>query len=386
MIGGEPTLDSSEGKIAFVNMLTLKNGVQIEECSMSAVNDSVEAKVAATPSEQSDKSEVTPVSEVQDRIETIEIDRIDFGQQNPRRKIDEDAITNLAMDIKINGLLQPILVRPVADRFEVVAGERRFRACRLALLKTVRCVVRELDDKRAFLIAFAENDKRVDLSPMDEAHAFHRMKEKYGMSLREIGEKAGKSHQHVRNRLLLLNLIPGFESLLERDAVDLKSAENIATWSTDDQWNFLDATCSRLQIDIKTIEMLSDSRVVVFKQEIKANAKRFSAGLCWDPEWQKEMIEKRNRRLACGHIADATEVLAQNAKVYGADKDIEALAKEFASKVGVSAIIGDRLTKVIDFLEKLHNEIARLQTPPKPVENPVVPAAEANAEPSTADI
>ncbi len=99
----------------------------------------------------------------------ILIDLISPNPNQPRKHFDDAALMELAESIKQVGLLNPILVRPIGDRFEIVHGERRWRACKLAGLETIRAEVRELDDETSFLVSFTENLQRYDLSPIEEA-------------------------------------------------------------------------------------------------------------------------------------------------------------------------------------------------------------------------
>lgn len=125
----------------------------------------------------------------------------------PRRVFAEDSLEELAQSIRARGLLQPILVRPRgADRFEIVAGERRWRAAQRAGLHDVPVVIRELADEAASEIALIENVQRVDLSPVEEARAYQRLSEVYKRSQDEIAKAVGKSRSHVANLMRLLAL------------------------------------------------------------------------------------------------------------------------------------------------------------------------------------
>ena len=135
---------------------------------------------------------------------------IEFLKPNPdqpRRQFDDDAIAELAHSIKARGLLQPILVRPMGrDDYQIVAGERRWRAAQKAKLHDVPVIVRELTDEEAAEIALIENVQRVDLNPIEEAEAYRRLVEGYGRTQDEIATVVGKSRSHVANMLRLLNL------------------------------------------------------------------------------------------------------------------------------------------------------------------------------------
>ena len=135
---------------------------------------------------------------------------IEFLKPNPdqpRRLFNEGALEELAHSIRMRGLLQPILVRPMGgDEYEIVAGERRWRAAQKAQLHEVPVVIKELTDEQASEIALIENVQRVDLNPVEEARAYKRLADVYGRSHEEIAKAVGKSRSHIANLVRLLDL------------------------------------------------------------------------------------------------------------------------------------------------------------------------------------
>lgn len=137
----------------------------------------------------------------------LPIEYLKPNPDQPRREFDKDAIEELAVSIKARGLLQPILVRPKGgDDYEIVAGERRWRAAQKAKLHNVPVIIRELTDEETAEIALIENVQRVDLSPVEEAAAYHRLASAYGRTQEEIAKAVGKSRSHVANIMRLTNL------------------------------------------------------------------------------------------------------------------------------------------------------------------------------------
>lgn len=137
----------------------------------------------------------------------LPIEHLQPNPDQPRRVFDAEGIQELADSIKARGLLQPILVRPKGDDvFEIVAGERRWRAAQKARLHKVPVVVRELTDEETAEIALIENVQRVDLSPIEEAEAYHRLVDAFGRTQDEIAKAVGKSRSHVANIMRLINL------------------------------------------------------------------------------------------------------------------------------------------------------------------------------------
>ncbi|WP_425410503.1 ParB/RepB/Spo0J family partition protein [Hyphococcus sp.] len=137
----------------------------------------------------------------------LPIEYLKANADQPRRVFDKDAIDELAASIAAKGLLQPILVRPKGkDNYEIVAGERRWRAAQKAKLHNVPVIIRELTDEEAAEIALIENVQRVDLNPVEEAAAYRRLAQTYGRTQDDIAKAVGKSRSHVANIMRLLNL------------------------------------------------------------------------------------------------------------------------------------------------------------------------------------
>ena len=137
---------------------------------------------------------------------TAPIEHLRPGQFQPRRRFDEAELGELADSIRAHGLLQPILVRRIEDGFEIVAGERRWRAAQKAQLHEVPIVVRDLDDGAALEVALVENVQRQDLTPLEEAEGYRRLINQFGHTQEALGRLVGKSRSHVANTLRLLDL------------------------------------------------------------------------------------------------------------------------------------------------------------------------------------
>ena len=136
----------------------------------------------------------------------VDIDRISPSPFQPRRAFDEAKLQELAMSIRNQGIIQPLVVRPKGERFELIAGERRWRAAMKAGLTRVPVVVREASDHDALQLALIENLQREDLNPIEEATGYRRLQEEFTWSQEEVAEKVGKSRPAVANALRLLSL------------------------------------------------------------------------------------------------------------------------------------------------------------------------------------
>ena len=153
----------------------------------------------------------TMVENTQDKENTIsllKISLVDPKSDQPRKYFDAEALEELSESIRENGLLQPILVREYGDagRYQIIAGERRFRACRLAGLSEIPAIVLDRDNKSAAKIALIENIQREDLNPIEEAMAYKSLKDEYDMTQEELSEQIGKSRSAIANTLRLLDL------------------------------------------------------------------------------------------------------------------------------------------------------------------------------------
>src|SRR5690606_37398837 len=129
------------------------------------------------------------------------------GKYQPRTRMDEGALADLAESIRNQGVMQPILARSVAQgKFEIIAGERRFRAAQLAALEEVPVLVREVDDEHAALMALIENIQREDLNPLEEAQGVQQLIAEFGMTHEQAAKAIGRSRSATSNLLRLLNL------------------------------------------------------------------------------------------------------------------------------------------------------------------------------------
>ena len=145
----------------------------------------------------------------------IPIEFVSRNPRNPRRFFDDTELHDLASSIRQHGIVQPIVVRTISrDRYEIIAGERRWRAAQLAGLIEIPVIVRDVDDKTALEIAIVENVQRADLNPLEEALGYEQLIAEYGYTQNDLGEIIGKSRSHVANSLRLLKLPDPVRDLL----------------------------------------------------------------------------------------------------------------------------------------------------------------------------
>ena len=167
-------------------------------------------------------------TEDNNEIQTLKISQIEPNRSQPRRSFDEEALNELAESIREHGVLQPILVRPqIYGGYQIVAGERRYRASRLAGLSEIPAIVRELSDSETMQIALIENLQRRDLSPLEEAKGYKTLMDEYDFSQEEVARTVGKSRPAVANILRLLSLPEDVKPLLENGSLSAGHARAI---------------------------------------------------------------------------------------------------------------------------------------------------------------
>lgn len=157
-------------------------------------------------------------------LQDIALDELSAGRYQPRREMDEQALEALAQSIRVQGVIQPLVVRDTDDGYEIIAGERRWRAARMAGLEVVPAVVRAIADETAMAVALIENIQREDLNPLEEAKALQRLIDECGMTHAACAEAVGRSRATVTNLLRLAELAPQVQALLREGKIDMGHA------------------------------------------------------------------------------------------------------------------------------------------------------------------
>jgi ParB family chromosome partitioning protein len=170
---------------------------------------------------------------VQGEVAVAEVVR---GRYQPRREFPEEGLKELAASIRSQGLMQPIVVRPRPQGgYELIAGERRWRAAQMAGLTRIAAIVREVSDEQASAMALIENIQREDLSPLEEAFAMQRLRDEFALTQQQVADAVGKSRVAVTNLLRLLNLAPPVRELLERGRIEMGHARALLALPALDQ-------------------------------------------------------------------------------------------------------------------------------------------------------
>ena len=165
---------------------------------------------------------------------TLPIEKIKRNPNQPRKNFDETALAELADSIKQNGVLQPILVRKKGTYYEIVAGERRYQACRLAGVKELPVVIREIDDSEVFQLALIENLQRADLSPLEEARGYRQLLDSKGITQEALAQILSKSRSAIANTLRLMDLPLEVQDMMEQGLLTAGHARAILAVPTEE--------------------------------------------------------------------------------------------------------------------------------------------------------
>jgi ParB family chromosome partitioning protein len=186
----------------------------------------------------------------------LSIEALQPGRYQPRTRMDPESLAELAGSIKAQGVMQPILVRPLeAGRYEIVAGERRWRAARMAGLTAVPAIVREMPDRHALAMALIENLQREDLNPLEEATGVKRLIEEFGLTHVEAAETLGRSRVAVTNALRLLELAPPVQELVREGKLDMGHARALLALPAVKQVEIARAAVAK-QLSVRQVEAL----------------------------------------------------------------------------------------------------------------------------------
>ena len=196
----------------------------VRQTTSTSAGESVQA-VTETQQPAGPHSETTESKSNLNGLREIPIEWLQRGEYQPRLNIDREALEDLAESIRAQGIIQPLLVRELArDKFEIVAGERRWRGAQLAGLATVPAVVREVSDEAAMAVALIENIQRQDLNAIEEARGFQRLLDEFGLTHDQIASTVGRSRTAVTNTLRLLTLNKKVQEMVESGALDMGHA------------------------------------------------------------------------------------------------------------------------------------------------------------------
>jgi len=266
----------------------------------SASKKAQNAEAGSASAVAADAAATTTAGNPDGPLKEIPVEFLQRGRYQPRRDFAEDKLAELAESIKAQGLMQPIVVRPVGEkRYEIIAGERRWRAAQLAGLARVPCVIKDVADDAALAMSLIENIQRENLSPMEEAIALNRLQEEFSLTHQEVADAVGKSRATVTNLLRLLALAPDARTLLERGDLEMGHARAILALDQKDQGDVARQVVARA-LSVRQTEAL----IRKIQSENKAAGKAAPQRL--DPDirrLQDEISEKTGAPVQLQHTA-----------------------------------------------------------------------------------
>ena len=211
----------------------------------------------------------------------IDIEKIKANENQPRTIFDDEKIAELASSIKENGLIQPLIVRKCNRNYQIIAGERRYRACKLAGLKTVPCIIKDIDDKQMDTYAIIENIQREDLTPIEEANAYKTLIDTYGMSQTELANKVGKKQSTIANKLRLLKLSDEVKDALKSKQITERHARAMLSLQPEKQEEVLHEVIDK-SLNVKQTETLINKPPKIKKKNkgtVKAVSRNFKIAI-----------------------------------------------------------------------------------------------------------
>ena len=193
---------------------------------------------------------------LQNNVSEIVISEIIPSPWQPRKIFDEEALNDLVLSIKEHGVLQPLVVRKINDKYELVAGERRWRAAQLASLKKVPIVLIEVDDKKALEIALVENLQREDLNPIEEAKGYALLKETFNLTQEQVSERVGKGRTTITNALRLLDLSDFIQEKVSLNILSVGHAKVLLKINDLSQQNDIAQNVIRENLSVRALEKI----------------------------------------------------------------------------------------------------------------------------------
>lgn len=208
-------------------------------------------------------------SHVGDKVLYIDINDIKPNAEQPRKTFDKEKISELSQSIIEHGIIQPLVVRKSGKHYEIVAGERRWRAAREAELSVVPCIVRQFSDEENMLVAIIENMQREDLNPIEEAMGLEQMISAYGMTQEEVSKSVSKSRPYITNTLRLLKLPEEIKALVSEGKISTGHARALITVKNKTKQEELCKKIIEDGISVRDVERLASEEKKIRKKPLK---------------------------------------------------------------------------------------------------------------------
>jgi len=209
----------------------------------------------------------------QSQIRNVPLSQIKPNPYQPRKQFTEEELKELSQSIKENGIIQPIIVRKAGENFEIIAGERRFRASQMLQLKDIPAVVKTANDLAMLEYAIIENVQRENLNPIDEAGGYKELQEKFHLTHEQIGNKVGKSRSHITNIIRLLELEMHIRNLISQKKLSMGHAKILLSIKDKSRRIYLADYAVKNEISVRELETMT-GKAPEIKQQKKTKAKR----------------------------------------------------------------------------------------------------------------
>ena len=248
-----------------------------------------------------------------DEIKELNIDDLRVNPYQPRKVFDDDALKELASSIKEHGVFQPIIVKKSIKGYEIVAGERRFRASKLAGLDKIPAIIRDFNDEEMMEIALLENLQRENLNAIEEAEAYKAMIEKLELTQEELSKKVGKSRSHITNILGLLRLPEDVQKMVGSNKLSMAHARVLSKLENTSLINSLAKKVDEEKISVHELEELTKTDEVVKKNKMvrktKSNEYKYVEDLMRDKLDTKVKISEKKIEISFVNNADLNRIL-----------------------------------------------------------------------------
>jgi ParB family chromosome partitioning protein len=221
----------------------------------------------------------TQVSPIGEELMELDIDRLDPAEVQPRSLFNEDRLEELAQSIRHNGIIQPLVVRRSGERFQIIAGERRWRAAQKAELHRVPCIVKKVLEDNVLELSLIENIQREELNPIEEGHAYKMLLEKHDLTQEEVARRVGKDRSSIANALRLLKLPIEIQKLVEQDELSMGHARALLTVDSAEQQITLAREIATNGLSVRETEQL-----VKRSQGVSSHARRKKSTISNDSE------------------------------------------------------------------------------------------------------
>jgi ParB family chromosome partitioning protein len=199
----------------------------------------------------------TQVNPIEHDLIELDIDQLDPTDTQPRKYFNETKLNELAQSIKTNGIIQPIVARRNGERFQIIAGERRWRAAQIAGLARIPCIIKEVPEENVLELSLIENIQREELNPIEEATAYKKLLERLNTTQEEIARRVGKDRSSIANSLRLLKLPQEIQTMVEEDKLSMGHARALLSLESVDRQQSL-----AYEIIAKTLSVRETERLV----------------------------------------------------------------------------------------------------------------------------